>query len=142
MCFTKEAGMTPWLRAICVALLGIPALFQSGHAADDPAIKASKESYDYTAAMKQTAAKFKGKPGVFLHIGDSITYANQNTAWARGGQGQTAEEKTFLKWSHAGERNDSDGWYLASVDVPSGRSHTAASGLRSDELLKGGKGGL
>src|SRR5262249_19534372 len=93
-------------------------------------------------AMKQTAAKFKGKPGVYLHLGDSITYANQNTAWARGGQGQTAEEKAFLKWSHAGERNDSDGWYLASVDVPSGRSHTAASGLRSDELLKGGKGGL
>src|SRR5262249_20738748 len=49
---------------------------------------------------------------------------------------------TFLKWSHAGERNDADGWYLASVDVPSGRSHTAASGVRSDEYLKGGKGGL
>src|SRR5262245_51095781 len=133
--------MTLWLRAVCMALLGILALVQTGHAADDPALK-TKESYDFTAAMKQAAAKFKGNPGVFLHIGDSITYANQNTAWARGGQAHTAEEKAFLKWSHAGERNDSDGWYLASVDVPSGRSHTAASGLRSDELLKGGKGGL
>jgi lysophospholipase L1-like esterase len=133
--------MTPMFRPVGVALLGMAVLVQSGHAADDPALKA-KESYDYAAAMKQVAAKFKGKPGVFLHIGDSITYANQNTAWARGGQGQTAEEKAFLKWSHAGERNDSDGWYLASVDVPSNRSHTAASGLRSDELLKGGKGGL
>jgi lysophospholipase L1-like esterase len=111
-------------------------------AADDPALKASKEGYDYTAAMKAVAAKFKGKPGVYLHLGDSITYANQNTAWARGGQGQTADEKAFLKWSHAGERTDSDGWYLASVDVPSGRSHTAASGVRADEYLKGGKGGL
>jgi lysophospholipase L1-like esterase len=111
-------------------------------AADDPALKASKEGYDYTAALKAVAAKFKGKPGVYLHLGDSITYANQNTAWARGGQGQTADEKAFLKWSHAGERNDSDGWHLASVDVPSGRSHTAASGVRADEYLKGGKGGL
>jgi lysophospholipase L1-like esterase len=110
-------------------------------AADEPGVKV-KEGYDYAAAMKTVAAKFKGKPGVFLHLGDSITYANQNTAWARGGQGQSAEEKAFLKWSHAGERNDADGWYLTSVDVPSGRSHTAASGVRADEYLKGGKGGL
>ncbi|OAI50477.1 hypothetical protein AYO44_05620 [Planctomycetaceae bacterium SCGC AG-212-F19] len=110
-------------------------------AADDPAFQV-KEGQDYSAAMKPIAAKFKGKPGVFLHLGDSITYANQNTAWARGGQGQSAEEKAFLKWSHAGERNDGDGWFLASVDVPSGRSHTAASGVRADEYLKGGKGGL
>src|SRR5262245_2015222 len=101
--------------------------------ADDAALKASKESYDYAGAMKTVAAKFKGKPGVYLHLGDSITYANQNTAWARGGQGQNNDEKNFLKWSHAGERNDADGWYLASVDVPSGRSHTAASGVRTDE---------
>jgi lysophospholipase L1-like esterase len=110
-------------------------------AADDPAIKV-REPYDYAPAMKQVAARFKGKPGVYLHLGDSITYANQNTAWARGGQGQTPEEKAFLKWSHAGTRNESDGWYLASVDVPSGRSHTAASGVRADQYLKGGKGGL
>jgi lysophospholipase L1-like esterase len=122
---------------VIVAALAAPA-----PAADDPAIKASKESYDYVKAMKAVAANFKGKPGVYIHLGDSITYANQNTAWARAGQGQTAEEKAFLKWSHAGERNDSDGWYLASVDVPSGRSHTAASGVRADEYLKGGKGGL
>jgi lysophospholipase L1-like esterase len=119
-------------------------LAATGHclAADDPALKTSKEGYDYSATMKAVAARFKGKPGVYLHLGDSITYANQNTAWARGGQGQTADEKAFLKWSHAGDRNDADGWYLASVDVPSGRSHTAASGVRADEYLKGGKGGL
>jgi lysophospholipase L1-like esterase len=107
----------------------------------DDAIKV-KEAHDYTAGMKQVAGKFKGTPGVYLHLGDSITYANQNTAWARAGQGQTAEEKAFLKWSHAGARNDSDGWYLASVDVPSNRSHTASSGVRADEYIKGGKNGL
>src|SRR5215813_7930352 len=122
-------------RRIGFASLSVAILSGIGVAADDPALKASKESYDYTTAMKQVAGKFKGKPGVYLHLGDSITYANQNTAWARGGQNQTAEEKAFLKWSHAGERNDADGWYLASVDVPSGRSHTAASAVRAAEYL-------
>src|SRR5262245_27635964 len=140
--FFRRRRMGAFIRASFLSLVSLATLTVISRAADDPAIKASKESSDYSAAMKPVAAKFKGKPGVYLHLGDSITYANQNTAWARGGQGQTAEEKTFLKWSHAGERNDADGWYLASVDVPSGRSHTAASGVRSDEYLKGGKGGL
>lgn len=100
------------------------------------------EGYDYAPAAKKVAAKFNGTPGVFLHLGDSITYANQNTAWARGGQGHTAAEKAFIAWSHGGKRNDHDGWYLASVDVPNGRSHTAASGVRADQYLAGGKGGL
>lgn len=130
--------ITALRSALCICALG----WASAQAADDPALKAAKESYDYAPAMKKVAANFKGTPGVFVHLGDSITYANQNTAWARGGQGQSAEEKAFLQWSHAGKRNDTDGWWLASVDVPSGRSHTAASGVRSDEFLKGGKGGL
>lgn len=100
------------------------------------------EKYDYAPAMKKVAAKFKGTPGVYLHLGDSITYANQNTRWARGGKGFTPQEKAFLQWTHAGKRNEMDGWYLASVDVPNGRSHTAASGVRADQYLAGGKGGL
>lgn len=125
---------------IAVGVLAVSFTSLAARAADGP-LRAS-EKYDYAAAMKKVAAKFKGNPGVYLHLGDSITYANQNTAWARGGEGQSPDEKAFLKWSHAGERNDSDGWYLASDDVPNGRSHTAASGVRSDEYLKGGKGGL
>ena len=113
----------------------------SGAAQGQP-FRAAAEDYDYVPAMKKVAAKFTGTAGVYLHLGDSITYANQNTAWARGGPGHTPEEKAFLKWCHAGQRNERDGWYLASVDVPSGRSHTAASGVRADEYLKGGKGGL
>ena len=92
--------------------------------------------------MKKVAAKFRGTPGVYLHLGDSITLANPNTAWARAGQGQTAEEKAFLKWSRAGTRDDKDGWHLASVDVPGGRSYTAAGGLRANQMLEGGHSGL
>jgi lysophospholipase L1-like esterase len=100
------------------------------------------EDHDYVAAMKQTASRFKGTAGVYLHIGDSITYASPNTAWARGGQEQSAEVKEFLKWSHGGRKDGTDGWYLASVDAAAGRSHTAASGIRADEYLKGGTRGL
>lgn len=101
-----------------------------------------KENHDYVDATKKVAAKFIGTKGVYLQLGDSITYASPNTVWARNGEGHTDEEKAFLKWSHVNERNDKDGYYLASVDVPTGRSHTAASGVRADEFLKGGKGGL
>ncbi|MCX7664332.1 MAG: SGNH/GDSL hydrolase family protein [Gemmataceae bacterium] len=100
-----------------------------------------REDYDYPAAMKKVASQFKGKTGVYLHLGDSLTYANPYTAWARGGKDHSDEVKKFLNWSHAGKKNDSDGYYLASVDAPSGnRSETAASGLRADELLSGAKG--
>jgi lysophospholipase L1-like esterase len=68
-----------------------------------------------------------------------MTYANPYGQWARGGQGQSVEDKAVLAWMHTNKRGDSDGWYLASFDHPDGgRSHTAASGLRADQLLAGG----
>ena len=83
-----------------------------------------------------------------LRSGDDSD-ASPNTAWARGGLDHTPAEAAFLRWSHAGRRDERDGWHLASVDVaddgdgvPPGRSHTAAGGLRADELLAGGKAGL
>lgn len=103
-----------------------------------PQAKAS----EYAEAMKKVALKFRGKEGVVLHLGDSITYANPYSAWARHGQGKTARDQAILKWMHAGAGNDTDGWHLASVDRPGNRSETAASGVRSDEYLAGGKGGL
>jgi len=127
------------MRAKPVSLLLAGLLLGAAWGADSP-FKASVEKEDYVAAMKAVAAKFKGTPGVYLHLGDSITYANQNTALAR--SGGLPEAREFLKWSHCGEKNDKDGWWLASVDVPGNRSHTAASGVRADEYLKGGKGGL
>jgi lysophospholipase L1-like esterase len=73
-------------------------------------------------------------------VGDSITYASPYSAWARAGEGHTADDSAALKWMHAGSNDDTDGWYLASFDHPDGgRSHTACSGIRADEMLAGGK---
>src|ERR1700722_12902025 len=96
--------------------------------------------WDYAAAMKKVAANFHGRPGVVLHIGDSITYSNPYGQWARGGQGQTAEDKAVLKWMHTGADDNTDGWYLARFDHPAGgRSYTACGGIRAEEMLAGGK---
>jgi GDSL-like Lipase/Acylhydrolase family len=98
------------------------------------------QPWDYAAAMKKVAANFHGRPGVVLHIGDSITYSNPYGQWARFGEGKTEEDKAALQWMHAGADNDSDGWYLARFDSPEGgRSFTACSGIRADEMLAGGK---
>ena len=100
------------------------------------------QTWDYAPAMRAVAAKFKGREGVVLHVGDSITYANPYGAWARHGAGRTADELALLQWMHAGAGNDSDGWWLARFDLPDGRSYTACGGLRADELLAGGKAKL
>lgn len=97
---------------------------------------------DYADAMKKVASKFTGKEGVVLHLGDSITYANQYGGWARGGKGKTPQEEAALKWMHCNDNNDLDGWYLARVDRPGNRSDTAVSGIRSYEFLEGGKSGI
>src|SRR6476646_5062558 len=98
------------------------------------------QGWDYAAAMRAVAAKGAGRPGVVLHVGDSITYANPYSAWARAGEGRTEEDKAALKWTHAGANDDTDGWYLASFDHPDGgRSYTACGGIRADEMLAGGK---
>jgi hypothetical protein len=98
------------------------------------------QSWDYTAAMKKVAGKFHGREGVVLHIGDSITYANPYGQWARGGEGKTEQDKAILKWMHTVANDDTDGWWLAAFDHPDGgRSYTACSGIRADEMLAGGK---
>ena len=102
-----------------------------------------KQDWEYAAAMQKVAAGFKGKSGVVLHVGDSITHANPYGQWARFGKGQNEEDKAVLKWMHSGADDDTDGWFLARFDHPDGgRSHTAAGGMRADELLAGGKQGL
>lgn len=102
-----------------------------------------RESWDYVPAMKKVAARFRGRPGVVLHVGDSITYANPYGQWARSGQGKTADDKTILGWMHCGADDATDGWWLCRFDHPDGgRSHTAASGARVDQVLAGGYRGL
>src|SRR4051794_31486875 len=94
------------------------------------------QGWDYAAAMKQVVAKGHGRPGVVLHVGDSITYANPYSAWARAGEGRTEADRQVLKWMHAGANDDTDGWHLASFDHPDGgRSYTACGGIRADEML-------
>jgi len=104
-------------------------------AAPAPAAEPLPQAWDYTVAMKKVAAKFTGKEGVVIHVGDSITYANPYGQWATSGQGKSEADKAIL--------DDTDGWYLARFDHPAGgRSYTAAGGIRLDEMLAGGRGGM
>ena len=101
------------------------------------------QAWDYTAAMKKVAAEFTGRQGVVIHVGDSITYANPYGQWATDGEGKSEDDKALLAWMHTGRNDDTDGWYLARFDHPAGgRSYTAAGGIRLDEMLAGGRGGM
>jgi hypothetical protein len=97
---------------------------------------------DYADAMLKVAAKSKAREGVVIHLGDSITYANQYSGWARYGKGKTPAEDAACKWMHVGKDDDSDGFFLCRVDRPGNRSDTAVSGIRSNEYLAGGKSGI
>ncbi len=129
----------PTLAASATSLLAFFALATAA-AADEPKLIA--EDYDYAPAMRKVTARFKGREGVVLHLGDSITHANPYSQWPRAGQGRTTRDLAVLKWMHTGKQNDEDGWYLALVDRPGGRSETAAGGMRSNEFLAGGHNGL
>jgi lysophospholipase L1-like esterase len=124
-------------RLACVLLVGTLAV-----AAVLAQEKPLAQPDDYAAAMKKVAARFQGRPGVVLHVGDSITHSNPYGQWARQGEGQTDDDRAILEWMHAGANDDTDGWWLARTDLPGGRSYTATGGLRADELLAGGKHGL
>jgi len=101
------------------------------------------QAWDYSAAMKKVAAGFTGKQGVVIHVGDSITYASPYGQWVIGGQGRDDDDRALLAWMHTGSNDDTDGWYLARFDHPAGgRSYTAAGGIRLDEMLAGGRGGM
>ena len=102
-----------------------------------------RETWDYAPAMKRVAGKFQGKSGVVLHVGDSITYANPYGQWARHGAGKTPDDAAVLEWMHCGADDETDGWWLCRFDHPAGgRSHTAASGIRVDQMLSGGTRGM
>lgn len=105
-----------------------------------------KEDWDWASPMAKVVRQGKGKnvEGVVLHLGDSLSYANQSTRWAfAGAPGGTSEDKAIVAWSHAGKKDNTDGWYLARMDHPAGdRSETAASGMRTDEYIAGGKRGM
>ena len=108
----------------------------------DPVAKPLPEAWDYAAPMKKIAAKFRGKEGVVLHVGGSMTIANPYGTWARSGKGQTDADKAILKWMHTERKDKTDGWWLCRMEVVPYRAHTAESGLKSGMLFAGGKRGL
>ena len=97
------------------------------------------EKWDYAAPMKKVAARFKGKPGMVIHVGASDTIANPYTTWARLGKGKTPEDVAVLKWMNAGANNKTDGWWLCREEIVSHRAYTAESGLQSSWLFKEGE---
>jgi hypothetical protein len=120
-----------WLSWFTIAAEAVPA-------AD--ALQPIAQDWDYAEAMREVAAQSSAREGVVLHVGDSITYANPYGQWARGGEGRTEEDLALLRWMRLGAEDETDGWWLCRFDHPDGgRSHTAAGGLRADELLAGGK---
>jgi len=130
-------------RARCVLIVLL--LLLAGEAlmaSADSLVVGRAESWDYVAAMKEVARKFAGTEGVVLHLGDSITVADEYTAWARGGAGKTVEDEAVLTWSHCGEKNERDGWYVTNHKVGDSWSCTAAGGIRADQFLAGGYAGL
>jgi hypothetical protein len=100
------------------------------------------EGWDYVAPMKKAAARFRGREGVVLHVGGSMTIANPYGTWARRGKGRTPEDEAILRWMHAEAKDNTDGWWLCRTEVVPYRAHTAESGLQSAMLFAGGKRGL
>jgi hypothetical protein len=128
------------MRRVLQSALLLAAVFTYARAVRGADEKPLPQDWDYVGPMTKVAARFHGRPGVVIHLGDSITYSNPYGQWARAGQGQSAADKAALAWMHAGRDNDTDGWWLARFDHPAGgRSYTACSGLRADEMLAGGK---
>ena len=54
------------------------------------------EGWSYVESMQRVAREFKGREGVVLHIGDSITYANPYSQWAVGGKGRSERDVEAL----------------------------------------------
>ena len=107
---------------------------------DDQPATILSEDWNYVDEMTRVALRFKGREGVVLHVGDSITLAPEYGAWALRGAGKTLEDRAILSWMRAGGRDETDGWFLAAGVASMRRpSQTACGGIRTDEMLRGGK---
>jgi hypothetical protein len=125
-----------WTLAVVAFLL----VAHSG-VAQEAVSRGQKEAYDWAPAMQKLTRDFKGKPGMVLRLGDSITYANPGSAYLRYGKGRSADELAVCRWMNAAETGKSSGVWLSIADQPGGRSYTAASGVTTAQYLQGGKGG-
>lgn len=75
------------------------------------------------------ARAFKGRRGMVMHLGDSITRDPNYSAWALRGQNKTADEESICRWMRAGQGTDADGWHLI--------AQTARNGITSGEIIAG-----
>lgn len=124
-------------------VIGFCLLAAAGAADTDTSTAAPlPEEWDYTEAMSKTAARFRGREGVVIHVGGSMTIANPYGTWARSGKGKTAADQATLAWMHTDAKDATDGWWLCRMEIVPYRAHTAESGLTSAMLLAGGKRGL
>src|SRR5713226_9695517 len=102
------------------------------------------EPWDWPTEMKKVSKIFDGREGVFIQFGDSLTLAVPNTRWARTGIRHTPKERAFLKWEHAGENNEKDGWYLAATSTETkgwySTTFTASIGCSAKYSLTGRTG--
>ena len=133
-----------------VSLMASAAELTPGEVADADVEKAN--SYDnswkseWVENLRTIHKSAKNKTnGFVIHIGDSITFQNQNRHFAMNYKGDH-EIAATLKWSLGGDDNwggptppdCKNGWKLAAFDHPAGgRSYTAESGIRADQWLKG-----
>jgi gluconolactonase len=100
------------------------------------------EGWDYAGPMRKVAARFRGREGVVLHVGGSMTIANPYGTWARSGKGKSADDEAVLKWMHTEAKDTTDGWWLCRTELEHYRAYTSESGLKSAMLLDVGKRGL
>ena len=104
-------------------------------------IRADVETWDWPTEMRRVAARFDGREGVFLQLGDSLTLATPNALWARQGY-HSRSERAFLDWAHSGRRDETDGWFLATEltgPPEEKRTFTASIGCTARFSLEGGR---
>jgi hypothetical protein len=120
----------------------IPVLAADPEAKPTARIGPLPEGWDYAGPMKKVAARFRGREGVVIHVGGSMTIANPYGTWARSGKGKTPEDRAILAWMHTEKKDKTDGWWLCRTEVKPYRAYTSESGLKSAMLFAGGKRGL
>ena len=107
-----------------------------------PEPSAFPQEWDPADAMQAVARRFTGKPGVVLHVGDSITLDPAYAAWPLSGRGRSPADDALLRWLHAGARDESDGWWLCSTLLAPKKSATAFAGVQLRQLLVGKLSGV
>lgn len=139
--FAKVRGRVVVVQMVLVASLLVSGLVTGAAFAQEPMTPLA-EGWDYVSSMKKVSASFRGREGVVLHVGGSMTIANPYGTWARSGKGKTPADTAILNWMHTDKKDKTDGWWLCRTELEHYRAYTAESGLKSAMLSEGGRRGL